>query len=641
MARIALIAGYLLGACAVTALAGCDLFTSPQDRVSRAEQLIASGKYSEALVELNVALEKVPKDTRARLALARVSLQLSNPDAATRALDAAAENGADAAQIAELRANVLLQQARHEALLEATRQTPIPQPARELLRLRGLVALNRIPEAVDLAHSLPRNADTAGPIAVALAESYARLGNPAGALVLLDAAVREYPDSAEAWLARGRLQQLDGKVRDAEQSLRTALDTGGGELTLVQQLNAAAALCQLQLARNGIAAARETWQRGVQLAPESAIAALLGARLTLAEGKPAEAAAALQELLARHRDLDEARLVMVSAMLAGGTLEQALQQVTSLAQKNPRATGLKIASDVLRRLDTLNPQAPEYWISSAAVHVSLGQPYMARAALQRALELAPDSSVPQFTLAQLELQHGNPAEALRIATAMAAREPDNNVPLALLGEAYRGQQQYPQAAQALEKLWARAPNAATALALARVRTEGKLGGAAAALGAWTDSNPGDLKMRGAYADALRQEGENAKAIHEFEALLAAQPDSVPALNNLAWLYYLEKDARAIPTARRAWQLATGVPSVADTYGWLLVESGAIQEGLNVLESAYHDGGLANPEVRYHYAAALARADQSARAAPLLAQLLEETPDFPTRAAAQELAQSLR
>src|SRR4051812_38158995 len=177
MARVPLIiVTALLG---VSLLTGCDLFTRPSERVARAEQLIASGAYSEALVELNVALEKSPNDARAQLALARVSLQLGSPDAATRALDVAQKSGADAAQLAELRTRVLLQQDKHEAVLAATdpAKPDIASPAREELRLRALTALHRYPEAIELARSIDGNADAAGVAAVSLAEGYARLGN--------------------------------------------------------------------------------------------------------------------------------------------------------------------------------------------------------------------------------------------------------------------------------------------------------------------------------------------------------------------------------------------------------------------------------------------------------------------------------
>ena len=641
MARASLmIVTSLLALCLLTS---CDVFTSPGDRVARAEQLIASGAYGEALVELNVALEKSPNDARAQLALARVSLQLGSPDAATRALDVAEKAGADAAQVAELRTRVLLQQNKHEAVLAATEpgKAGIGSPAREELRLRALTALHRYPEAIELARSIQGSADPAGVAAVSLAEGYARLGNAGGARTLLEATVKQRPGAAEAWLALGRLQQIDGKLPEAEASLAKALAVAGGQLTLMQQLNAAAALADIQLARGDLAAARATHLQMVKLAPDGALASLLAGRLVLAEGKATEAVAAFQELIAKHADFDEVRVALASAQLASGTLEQSLQQTATLAQKNPSAGTLKVASEVLRRMATLKADGVDYQLSAASVHLALGQPYMARLALRKAAELAPDAPQPRAALSQLELRTGNTAEALKIAKTMLEKQPKDASALALLAESSRVAGQYAESARALEQLWGQGPSAATALALARVRDEGKLGNAPAALEAWVAKHPDDLKMRGAYADALRQAGQNAAAIAEFEKLLATAPTVVPALNNLAWLYYLEKDPRAVPTAKRAWQLAPHVPSVGDTYGWLLVESGAVQEGLNVLEGAWNDGGLSDPELRYHYAATLARAGQAERAAPRLAQLLAEVPEFPSRDAAQALAASLK
>jgi Tfp pilus assembly protein PilF len=635
-------AAVLLTACLLLT-AGCDVFTSPAERVTRAEQLIARGAYSEALVELNVALEKSPNDARAQLALARVSLRLDSPDAATRALDVAEKAKADPAQLAELRATVALLEAKNEAVLSATdaATSQIASPARETLRLRALVALNRFPDAIELARSVAGRDSTAAIAAVSLAECYARLGNAAGARNLLDSAVKRHPDAAEAWLARGRLLQIDGKASAAEESYSSALRTAGGQLTLLQQLNAASALGDLQLARGDVTAARATYQQMVNLAPDGAFSGMLGARLLLADGKPGEAVAAIQGLIAKREDVDAVRMALASAQLANGTLQQAAAQVSALAQKNPAAAPLKMASDVLARLPTLKPDTVEYWLSAAGVQVSLGQVHMARLALRRAIEIDPQAPAPQAALAELELRSGNTAESLRIANSLLVKQPDNRAALALLAEASRADGQYAQAAAALERLWDLAPSAGTALALARARDEGKLGNAPAALAAWLAGHPDDLLVRGAYADSLRQAGDNARAMAEFEAVLAKAPTLVPALNNLAWLYYLEKDPRAVPTARRAWQGATHSRSVADTYGWLLVESGAVQDGLNVLEGAWNDGGLVDPELRYHYAAALARAGQAPRAAEQLRLLLAEVPDFPSRDAAQALAARLK
>jgi len=640
MARVTLICGLSV---ALLCVAGCDVFTKPGERVSRAERLIEQGAYSEALVELNVALEKIPNDPRAELALARASLQLGSADAATHALEVAAAGGVDKATVAELRARVLLLEGKFDALLAATdaASSIIAPPQRELLRLRALVALARLDEAIELARQLRAVDAAAAPAAVALAECYARLGNAEGALSILDATVQAHPQAAEAWLARGRLLQVAGRFSEAEQSWRNASGIAGGQLSLIQQLNAAAARADLQLARNDVAATRATHEEMLRLAPDSALASLLGARLMLADGKASEAVAALQGLITRNAGINEVRFALASAELAAGNPEQALNQAAQLAQENPRADNLKVAADILREIPERKKDTVEYWLAAAGAHVALGQPFMARAAMKTAGELAPDSPLPIAGLAQLELRTGNPAEAQRIATSMAAKQPRDANALALLAESYRAQKQYSEAAATLERLWGLAPSAATALALARARQEGKLGNEAEALKSWVTLHPEDFKMRGAYADALRQAGQNREAIVEFEVLLAAMPQSVPVLNNLAWLYYLEKDPKALPTARNAWQLAPHVPNVADTYGWLLLESGATQEGRNVLESAYHDGGIADPEIRYHYAAALAKSGQGAQATTELATLLAEVPEFPSRTAAQELAASLK
>src|SRR3982751_2724369 len=138
MARVTLIVARTLLGMSLLCTAGCDLFAGPQERVARAEKLIATGAYSEALVELNVALEKAPDDARAQLALARVSLQLGSADAATRALDVAQKAGGDTVQLAELRARVALLQNKYDVVLAATdpASSQIPEPARDSLRLR-------------------------------------------------------------------------------------------------------------------------------------------------------------------------------------------------------------------------------------------------------------------------------------------------------------------------------------------------------------------------------------------------------------------------------------------------------------------------------------------------------------------------
>ena len=77
------------------------------------------------------------------------------------------------------------------------------------------------------------------------------------------------------------------------------------------------------------------------------------------------------------------------------------------------------------------------------------------------------------------------------------------------------------------------------------------------------------------------------------------------LNNLAWSYYLEKDPRAEQIAKKAYELAPNSPAILDTYGWILVESGKVSEGISYLERA---ANLAegNTEIQQHLDEARAR-----------------------------------
>ena len=123
--------------------------------------------------------------------------------------------------------------------------------------------------------------------------------------------------------------------------------------------------------------------------------------------------------------------------------------------------------------------------------------------------------------------------------------------------------QYAEAAALFEKLWIKRPSAELALRLHGMRMQGKLGKEVEPLEEWLAMNPRDVAVRATLAEALRVAGENRRAIAEYERLLEVAPRSPPALNNLAWSYYLEKDRE--PWQRRAapgsWQRRTRMSSI--------------------------------------------------------------------------------
>ena len=112
------------------------------------------------------------------------------------------------------------------------------------------------------------------------------------------------------------------------------------------------------------------------------------------------------------------------------------------------------------------------------------------------------------------------------------------------------------------------------------------------------------------AEALQAEGRDAEAIDEYQRVVAA-PRTI-SLRSTTWpvLYQQAGDKRAAETAKRAYELAPNAPAIADTYGWILLQSGDTAGGLKLIRQAAEN--LKNiPEIQYHLGVALARTGDTA------------------------------
>ena len=119
-------------------------------------------------------------------------------------------------------------------------------------------------------------------------------------------------------------------------------------------------------------------------------------------------------------------------------------------------------------------------------------------------------------------------------------------------------------------------------------------------------NPNDVGAISALGEYRRAKGDVAGAARAYEDGLRHKPGDAVLTNNLAVIYDLQGDKRALATAKAAYDAAPTAAAVKDTYGWILLRSGKVEEALPLLESAA-DEMNDNAEVQYHYAAALAKA----------------------------------
>ena len=175
--------------------------------------------------------------------------------------------------------------------------------------------------------------------------------------------------------------------------------------------------------------------------------------------------------------------------------------------------------------------------------------------------------------------------------------------------------------------------------LARAHSVAGTGQADQPLSGWLAEHPDDHEVRTMYARVLESDGKLPEAIAQYETLLDIDQLDPAGMNNLAWHYSLQGDDRAVELAERAHALAPSVGSITDTLGWILAKEGQTERALSLLREA--SGQLpGNAEVQFHLAYVLAESGESTEAKSVLDELLGSGDDFPSRADAEQLAESL-
>jgi len=113
-----------------------------------------------------------------------------------------------------------------------------------------------------------------------------------------------------------------------------------------------------------------------------------------------------------------------------------------------------------------------------------------------------------------------------------------------------------------------------------------------------------------------------------------------AYNNLAWLLGELGDKEALPVAEQAYRLSPDSATTMDTLGWILVNAGQAQRGVDLLKKALKKAPN-SPDIHWHLAAGLAKAGDRQLARQELERLLGTGRAFPEEASARKLLDSLR
>lgn len=619
-------------------LNGCGLLGGGTEKqLARAEAALQSGKYAEAAITLHNIVDDEPGNPAAQLLLARAQFMRGDAAGVEQALKNAEAAGADTASAAEMRARLAMGLAEFNALLNAldSGQYALSERVAQLYRARAYQGLGRPVEALAIYNKLLESWQGSADLHVFAAECHAELGRTQLALQHIEQALTLQQNSASAWRLRAALLARDSE--SARAALQKAIQSAPGQLTVPEQLALIAPEFQRTVNRLEVDAASALLKRLLDTAPESPITQWASGELKLISGELSEARSSLQTLVQEVPDFAPARPALIGALLAVGSFELAIQESTALVGKAPDDQRPRGAQQAIKQAADAGKGTEQQILQSVAAALILEQVPAARWMLEQGVVAYPDSEPLELLAIQQEQAAGQARRALERASGLASRAPKNQSARTLLAALQAANDDHIASQRSYEELWRETPNRAVALALAQSRLHTGQGDPLEPLRQWLAKQPDDLIARTGLASAAMELKRYDVATREYERIIEAAPTNALALNNLAWLYSKRADKRALAIARRAYEAADSA-EIADTYGWLLAQAGDVKTARALLERAAR-GAPGNPEIRFHFAAVLARSatpEDVATARLWLMDLLSVSSNEDWRSSAEQL-----
>lgn len=601
---------------------------SPEARMLLGLVTLQQGNVGQAEMHLAQVASRYPDNVRAQQLLAAVRSQLQSPQATLDALKPALGQSTTDPALLTLASRLSLQSGnRDEALgylAQASEAAAKGTPESQLEIASAYIAAGDLDKATEVLEAMPQGSGAAGlQRETLLSATLLRQGKLDEAVARADALVKQSPDDPAARNIAGGIYAAAGKADRARAEWRRVVELKPDDV------GARMNLARLDLAAGNPEAAAAELQQALAKDPKNMLATLGMAAIAQARNDPKEIERWLQKAADDHSDSVDVRITQVRYYLSVRDFARAKAAADDALRIDPNnapafnARGLAElgAGDVAAGIGSLKQaveKAPKggYQLNLARAYVLDSKPAEALAVLDASLKEDPRQPVALALAMRVALQSRELERAAGYMERLRRIEPDAPMALRLEGDLAVAQGRYKDALRFYERTAASGGDGS--LAIARYRT-GVLAGVPQPqkpLEDWLQQQPNDVAVLTLLAEQRQQAGDVAGAISLYERAASAAPDNVMALNNLAGLYQVRKDPRALATAERALAAAPDNPAVMDTVGWVLVELGEIDKALPLLREAAR--ALPDlPEVQYHLGVALARKGDRAEAQRIL------------------------
>jgi len=632
--------GTLFGA--VLLLSGCDLFTSADQRVARAEREMSEHDYRAAIIELKTALQDEPHHVRARSRLAEAEFRVGDIFLAEKDLKHAVELGDLSAANRELMAQIDLALGRPgELLARIDAGNAVPEgTAKFIYRGLALLGLQRFEEAQRMFEAVPPADPLANRAALGVAEAMSGQGHGAEAVARLDALIAAHAAFAPAFLTRGVIQARRGEFARAEIDFLAARKAGPESFGPHEYLQLLMVLTETQLALGKRKEASNTYAELARLAPDGVGIHVLAARIAMARQDYTEAVVQLQRAVTFAPGAINARFLLGAALFAQGSVWQAerqLQQVIERSPENLEARKLlaqihlvqgrpDAAMQVL--LPAQNADDAGLEMLRGLARLQQGEESAGMSELERAVEAHPAdprlrlelaaayirTQRPELAVTLLSKSPGEPSlrhagllitalnasgdarRAQQEVERLLATHPEDAAVLVLAADFYAGQRLFDRARALAERAWRADPQNLTVL-LSRAAIESQAGEVTTAQ-QWLErviaiDGSNELALL-SLAELATKRGDTAAAIARLEKLRSVNPNSADARLRLAQIYLRQRNNDAAKgVLEELTSLGKDRPDVLNSLGLLYLEYGRYDDARARFQAAVQVDG-SNP-----------------------------------------------
>ena len=570
-----------------------------------------------AEVYLKRYLKIHPQHLQPRMVLAEVQMKKGDSDGVIITLKPMLADHPDNAELLILLGTAFLNAQRYDEATEMLDKAAVLKP--NLASIRTRLALSRLgagqPDAAmqELESALEMDTSQSRP-GIMLAIMQLQKGSFDQVLATTTALQAEHPNNPMLYNLTGAAHLRKRDINAARKAFEKALQVQPEFLP--PQLN----LANLDISEKKYDAARARYEQILRRLPGEVRAMSGLATIAQFQGEHLQAISWLEKIrnTETQASISPDLMRLANLYLQTGQPESALEVATQLGQLEPGTPAVMEimgkahlamgnqtdAARFFRIVFQGNPDSLATLQRIGVLLIQAGDLKTAGKALDTALEKDPGYLPARGSKILLENMLGHSDQAIALALQLQKDHPGLSLGYRLMGDLYMQTGNFDGAAKAYAAGFERQPSSGLLLTLFRAeQAVGKSESGIGLLKEWLEKHPGDYQIRRFLAVLHHRDERQDEALKQYEILAEQRPDDFEVHNNLAGLYQLSNDPRALASAQKAYELAPKQPAANDTLGWILVKQGKFNEGLAYLRQA-HALEFQQPEVRYHLAVAL-------------------------------------